>query len=131
MRRHKFRAWDRNNKRILQGFESAYMDIWDGCVYELNGGFDDIDATMDYLHLDIMEFTGFKDKKNIEIYEGDIVKLYDIRYTKPLIGKVCFNTELGRWIIYPTIGQKRDLTAEKASKCEIIGNIYENKELLK
>lgn len=132
MRYHKFRAWDKNNKRMLENWKSAYMDILDGCVYELNGGFDNIDATMDYLYIDIMEFTNFKDKKNIEIYEGDIVKFYDIHYVEPIIAEVSFNTKLGRWEIIKNLMIKiSDLTEEKARMCEVIGNIYENRRLLK
>ena len=73
----------------------------------------------------IEQYTGLKGINGCELYENDIIRFYDIRYTKFMIGKIKFNTERGRWVIYPNVSQGRDLTAEKASKCEVIGNIHE------
>ena len=63
--------------------------------------------------LDLMEYTGIKDKNQKEIYEGDILKS-DWGYD----GKVDFES-----ILYA----KSECTI--SDDCEIIGNIYENPEL--
>ena len=130
MKTIKYRVWAKVNECYLDMEADYFYLAPDGTFYEItqlrNGEID-----YNEVRADIQFYTGLKDRNNKEIYEGDIVKLYDIRYTKPLIGKVCFNTERGRWMIYQNVSQGRDLTAEKASKCEIVGNIYENSELLK
>ena len=132
MREIKFRAWVGTRKLMFQVRE---MIIPDG----LNeSGFQEIAATdnysivrpMHYIQPILMQYTGLKDCNGVEIYEGDIVKNgYETRLVKwrdygfklipvkDAIGVVSF---MG--------GRKREC---KKSNVEVIGNIYENPELLK
>ena len=74
----------------------------------------------------LMQSTGLKDKNGKLIFEGDIIKVNE--FGKPV--KVEFYGIGFRLIREPnnTIGyERRDYIPED---CEIIGNIYENKELL-
>lgn len=79
----------------------------------------------------VMQYTGLKDKNGKEIYEGDIVKRYDD------IGEVRFDTKFeneGGTFATPGFGfyQIGETGALWHSDClEIIGNVYENPDLLK
>lgn len=71
-----------------------------------------------------LEYTGLKDKNGKEIYEGDIVNI-----GKPLIGSVVWDCEEAGFRI-DLQGMKTYIPIYKDT-VEVIGNIYENSELLK
>lgn len=72
----------------------------------------------------IMQYTGMEDKNGVEIYEGDIVKfnngVYEIRYWQQAFRYK--HLDDGDYI--GCIGEYLD-------SGEVIGNIYQNEELLK
>jgi len=118
MREIKFRAWDIFRKVMLSN-----SDIWfktDVKGYEL---FCDTPDNRDSLQL--MQYTGLKDKNGVEIYEGDYINIFyenDKMYGHGLISYI-----RGGFQCYDMIMQ--DIYNENLY-CEVIGNIYENKELL-
>ena len=107
MRAIKFRAWDKENGRMLDWGEvgkvlhTHYFDVW---VDE--GGFV------------LMQYTGLKDKNGQEIYEGDIIKYRDAIEGVTIPG------------IYYWEADENPPGPLEAEKCEVLGNIYENPELL-
>ena len=115
----KFRAWDKNNKEIYEhpfGYIEFYKD-------SLVVGFDDGDLKLEGDDVILMQYTGLKDKQGKEIYEGDILK-----------GKG-FNGEVDIWeavnLCYFHHWQETESLMEENGDIEIIGNIYENPDLIK
>lgn len=125
----KFRAW-------MKQYEKMDNDI--GEMYFEDGEFKYIGDDVHYKrlpeHVILMQSTGLKDKKGKEIFEGDILIVTDdhswlevVSYSKE---KAMFVTEeINRKFKIPKT-PLYDLFDTSIFDFEIIGNIYENKELL-
>ena len=76
----------------------------------------------------IMQYTGLKDKNGKEIYEGDIMAK---DATHPYRYEIIYNTRRTRYLLN-CINRRRQFIAltDQWAKKEVIGNIYENPELL-
>ena len=112
MREIKFRAWDKEQAKMKKDFRFDEFN-------DVNDYFADNDFVF-------MQFTGLKDKNGKEIYEGDILLLPDKE-----LGEVFWGRRyVGFWV---DLGEDfaETLEAGLAKSSEIIGNIYENKELKK
>ncbi len=88
----------------------------------------------------IMQFTGLLDRNGKEIYEGDVLRFTEVDEDSCMgredthVGKVVWVEEIAQWrFIYPS-GQRRELHLvthfPQVIHNEVIGNIYENPELL-
>lgn len=73
----------------------------------------------------IMEYIGLKDKNGKEIFEGDIVSLSNKRY------EITWNDRTGSWNVGGmfSINTNQPFSV-RSSDLEIVGNIFENPELL-
>jgi len=123
MRAIRFRAWERNLKEMIP-------------VYDIDFKTEIINvksAWRFFNEIELMEFTGLVDKNGKEIYAGDVVSALDdatedpnwgldrqrvgtIEYIDNLFALKCNDIYLSNWI--------------NAENIEVIGNIYENPELL-
>lgn len=87
----------------------------------------------DFEDVVLMQSTGIKDKNGVEIYEGDILKLHAI-FLAPddKIGYLEYSPKYGYSIIFEGNRLYRQEYWASTNKLnyEVIGNIYENPELL-
>ena len=132
MREIKFRAWDEGCKLM---WKHAYILCDSIECAGLNNN--DKAATSDNEdRFILMQYTGLKDKNGKEIYEGDIVKVdfwefknhKRIKYYERGVIK-WFDWKCG-WMLETGKDRFIDLFIGEFH-FEVIGNIYENKELLK
>lgn len=122
MSRFKFRAWDK-----------------------VNGGWIDLDewpiGDMEYESIDFIQYTGLKDRNGKDICEGDICLVYGVQVIdhadpNPGLRVIRWNEREGRLDQYRIDG---NLSGSGYTFCkenlekffEVIGNIYENPELLR
>jgi len=136
----KFRVWDKIMEDIapLVELHSDWVAI---PIMDEDGGHLEQRKLED---VELMQYTGFKDKNGKEIYEGDIVrfenKAYEIRFFNKwgmfgLVGKSSYKD----FIKEDPLGSGGSSTRYKPyvlgeyyqKRIEVIGNIYENKDLLK
>lgn len=129
----KFRAWDKKERDWTKHIYPCFNDVW---AITIKPQWEDII---------IMQFTGIKDKKGKEVYEGDIVILhdaferpeYDTSSKTDLIAQVIWYDS--GWHIKYNYENKRGYELDYFAKdsdnnpedFEVIGNIYKNPELLK
>ena len=120
MREFKFRAYDKKDNEMF--YSSMYQDKT-SMAYGLGNFLSECGDIEDTL----MQYTGLKDKNGIDVYEGDVVKTKNSLY-KVIYDKCCFwgIDEMGKYPIYQT---KHYVMEDEIF--EVIGNIYENPELLK
>lgn len=126
----KFRVWMKSLKWMCDvtniSFDSKFVDI---CQQGDTERYTEMSVEFDEITL--MQSTGFKDKNGKEIFEGDIVR--QVR-TQPItenetITGVVIMIE-GAWLIMNDCEQLASYLWSETDENEIIGNVYENTELL-
>jgi len=137
MREIKFRAWDKNIEAMVDP-EDLYLN-GNGLAGRYYRNCDDEESiwATDPLSLEgiiLMQYTGLKDKNGVEICEGDIVRGHPYSMHSPVwiywdSGQCSFEARAGNWSShFIDWSGPSDLNYQPF---EIIGNIYENPELLK
>lgn len=127
----KFRAWDKETKTML---DVSLVDFKKSALVGEHWEFGETNF-INFDDVNLMQSTGLKDKNGKEIFEGDIVTdgdvASDIKYHQTLgfhmIGKYGFSVPFGQGVDVEYFEE----FADHVSKIfEVIGNIYENPELL-
>ncbi|WP_394290468.1 YopX family protein, partial [Fusobacterium necrophorum] len=125
MREIKFRAWlKEKNKLVYPEWIAFFKDFAEFKVKEAYG------YTVyrpNYKNIDIMQYTGLKDKNGKEIYEGDIVKvphfLHDERIK--INGVVKYVNNRAEFVIDLEDIEETFYCCNQSERIEVVGNIYE------
>lgn len=119
MREIKFRAWDKSQNKMYQvrGINFDNEDLW----LKIN---ETQIMGANLFEVELMQYTGLKDKNGIEIYEGDIVRCYG--------GEFCQGVyEYDESIRIDSLTNPFTmLCLTESENLEVVGNIYKNPELL-
>lgn len=110
----KFRAWDKQNKSMEE------VELLGDEVLRIKHA--EWENREDF---ELMQYTGLKDKNGVEIYEGDIVRFDNDWYSE------VYQHECGEWFAAHFSIWENISNDGKENSWEVIGNKYEDLELLK
>ena len=114
MREIKFRAWDLNNRKM---YDSYIVD--ENGSFCVDGDFTNNCECSEEDRVIQMQFTGLKDKKGKEIYEGDIIE------------QIFYGDEISKiMLVVEDIRNLESIRCGSSKENKIIGNIYENPEFV-
>lgn len=120
MREIKFRSWDKDNNSIIYPYLIAFVKR--GIAIKTK-------KFVDIPHFTLMQYTGLKDKNGKEIYEGDILNNKNVVVFDNLFCRFGF-TEYDI-NAFPNWVYSHSFSPDNIKGFEVIGNIYENGDLLK
>lgn len=132
-----YRLWDKNRQVMYANNE---LIIWNGCVYANNDRELTVDSLKGWSVLDeyLMQSAKRKDKNDKEIFAGDILKITDkVKNKGSWLEIVSYDEEKAMFVIEEVNKYHKflptplyDLFDTDLFIVEIIGNIYENADLV-
>jgi uncharacterized phage protein (TIGR01671 family) len=122
----KFRAWDKTENTMSYS-ETEMFDDMIGFRFKHFGI--DVETIGD---IELMQFTGFKDKNDRDIYEGDLLIAFsdDIGPMEVIFENGCFKCK-HKYGVWGLLSRCYDFDIASFYHILIIGNIHQNPELLK
>jgi uncharacterized phage protein (TIGR01671 family) len=130
MREFKFRAWDDEAKKMYSPEDLEQPEVKEDTKKSIYGYLSfGVLLIYDFREKEPIQFvpmqsTGWFDKKQNEIYEGDIVQIKDDIY------QIIWSEEISGFILLSTDGVIMMGGDYITDDIEVIGNIYENQDLI-
>lgn len=125
MRKIKFRAWDKAMNWMVYDVQNAYDGMWsDKNTDEINDHYNYVSTMQSFMNekeFGFMQYTGRVDKNGTEIYEDDLVADECGRIYRVVFKGDCWRCE-------PVKGYSKNRWI--SNQLEIVGNVYENSELI-
>lgn len=131
----RFRAWNKKTQSFID-YGDLVLDLRSGKIYAGDIGL--VESTIDVTdQIELMQSTGLKDKNGVEIFEGDVVSVSVRNGFDYLDNKVCIvkNSIDYSGLVCATVDEDLEYQIFNTElfeeyTYEVIGNIYENSELL-
>lgn len=123
----KFRVWDK--KLQIFGIVSNIDFEFEEVTFYIDDE-EELETCQPFEDVEIMQSTGLFDKNGVEIFEGDII---DVGTRIPFLNKIQRDEETAYLKLVPLDKRWTEsyfTNFEDKNRYEVVGNIYENKELL-
>ena len=131
MKEIKFRAWLKEDKKMENVKTMDFTDKTIRCLKKNEFINAYLLKRMSFDDVELMQYTGVKDKNGKEIYEGDIVKITKSEGYGEYYEQVKYTGKIEYCILeFRAQPFNLRLSDESIVEIKVIGNIYENKNLL-
>jgi hypothetical protein len=133
MRPLKYKAYLKDYNKIVDVDRLGLN--WDGSVQEIIVSEKELEGKDEWTdfqagQFELMEFINLYDKKGIEIYTGNIVRIVTTQTNDKRIGEVIYYKGNAMYLVETTMEDYFTFMYADITEVEIIGNIFQNGELL-
>lgn len=124
----KFRAWLKDEQRMIESYDTLAIDyeneeiVTQKIYFERGLAIERDIYSHDFDDVNLMQSTGLFDENGKEIFNGDIVLIYGEKISKVFYSQGSFCVDI--------LNGGTPLHGFSPKQLEVIGNIYDNKDLL-